>query len=402
MASEARAEWWRGAVIYQIYPRSFQDTNGDGIGDLAGIIDRLDYVASLGVDGIWISPFFKSPMRDYGYDIADYCVIDPLFGDLETFDRLLEKAHVLGLKVIVDQVYSHTAVEHEWFQSSRRDRNGPHGDWYVWADAQPDGTAPNNWLARFGGVAWEWDALRGQYYMHNFLAQMPDVNFWNDGARNAMLEVAKFWLDRGVDGFRLDVANFYRHDPELRNNPVEPDAFAPLPVYRQKVKYNANQPENLPFLADLRAVLDRYPERMSVAEIAGIDDPQMMIDYTSDQRLHTAYSFALLTHRFDAAHVRATVEPWLAEDCGGWPSWAFSNHDVARAITRWGGETPTPQFKRMLAALLLSLRGTAFMYQGEELGLTEADVPLERVQDPFGKFAWPIYKGRDGCRTPMP
>src|SRR5579871_2063340 len=260
------ATWWRGAVIYQIYPRSFRDTNGDGIGDLPGIIERLDYVAALGVDAIWISPFFKSPMADFGYDIADYCAVDPLFGTMADFERLLARAHELGLRVMIDQVLSHTSIEHDWFRASRENGDGEKSDWYVWADARDDGMPPNNWLSIFGGVAWQWEPRRGQYFLHNFLASQPDLNFHNPAVRAAVLDAMRFWLDKGVDAFRLDAINFCFHDAQLRDNPPKPKDkrvgrgfSADNPYAFQYHYYNNTQPENLKFLEQVRALTDRYP-----------------------------------------------------------------------------------------------------------------------------------------------
>lgn len=401
--------WWRGATIYQIYPRSFVDTNGDGVGDLPGIIDRLDYVASLGVDAIWISPFFKSPMADFGYDIADYRAVDPLFGTLPDFDRLLAKAHGLGLKVMIDQVLSHNSVEHEWFKESRSSRDNPKADWYVWADAKPDGSPPNNWLSIFGGVAWQWEPRRCQYYLHNFLTSQPDLNFHNPEVRAAVLDVVRFWLDRGVDGLRLDAINFCFHDRLLRDNPAKPAAqrvgrgFSPDNPYAfQYHYYNNTQPENLAFLAELRALLDRYPGAVSLGEISSEDSLKTMAEYTTERGLHMAYSFELLTDDFSAAHFRNTLRTLEAAMPHGWPCWSISNHDVRRVISRWGGEQYNSKLASLFTALLCSLRGSACIYQGEELGLTEADVPFEALQDPYGKNFWPTFKGRDGCRTPMP
>ncbi|PKM41855.1 MAG: alpha-glucosidase, partial [Gammaproteobacteria bacterium HGW-Gammaproteobacteria-1] len=401
--------WWRGATIYQIYPRSFVDTNGDGVGDLPGIIDRLDYVASLGVDAIWISPFFKSPMADFGYDIADYRAVDPLFGTLPDFDRLLAKAHGLGLKVMIDQVLSHNSVEHEWFKESRSSRDNPKADWYVWADAKPDGSPPNNWLSIFGGVAWQWEPRRCQYYLHNFLTSQPDLNFHNPEVRAAVLDVVRFWLDRGVDGLRLDAINFCFHDRLLRDNPAKPAAqrvgrgFSPDNPYAfQYHYYNNTQPENLAFLAELRALLDRYPGAVSLGEISSEDSLKTMAEYTTERGLHMAYSFELLTDDFSAAHFRNTLRTLEAAMPHGWPCWSISNHDVRRVISRWGGEQYNSKLASLFTALLCSLRGSACIYQGEELGLSEADVPYEALQDPYGKNFWPTFKGRDGCRTPMP
>jgi len=401
--------WWRGAVIYQIYPRSFLDANGDGVGDLPGIIDRLDYIAALGVDAIWISPFFKSPMADFGYDIADYRDVDPLFGNLDDFDRLLAKAHALGLKVMIDQVLSHTSIEHDWFRESRQDRTNPKADWYVWADPREDGTAPNNWMSLFGGVAWQWEPRREQYFLHNFLADQPDLNFHNPAVQKATLDNVRFWLDRGVDGFRLDAINFCFHDLQLRDNPPKPAekrvgrGFSPDNPYAYQYHYfNNTQPENLPFLEELRALLDQYPGAVSLGEISSEDSLATTAEYTTAKRLHMGYSFELLVDDYSAAYIRDTVSRLEKAMTEGWPCWAISNHDVERAVTRWGGHPADPRLARMLVAMLCSLRGSICLYQGEELGLGEADVPFESLQDPYGITFWPNFKGRDGCRTPLP
>lgn len=401
--------WWRGAVIYQIYPRSFLDTNGDGVGDLPGIDERLDYVASLGVDAIWVSPFFTSPMADFGYDIADFRCVDPLFGTLEDFDRVLEKAHRLGLKVMVDQVLGHCSSEHAWFRESRQNRSNPKADWFVWADAKPDGTPPNNWMSIFGGVAWTWEPRRGQYYLHNFLSSQPALNFHNPAVRQAQLDNLKFWLDRGVDGFRLDSINFPFHDAQLRDNPPKPAELrtgrgfsADNPYAFQYHIYNNTQPENLGLLEDVRALMDSYPDVGAVGEISSEDSLATTAEYCTSKRLHMGYSFELLTEEFSAAYIRQTVEALEAKMLEGWPCWAISNHDVQRAVTRWGGENPDPALAKMLVALVCSLRGSVCLFQGEELGLPEAEVPFEALQDPYGKAFWPNFKGRDGCRTPMP
>jgi alpha-glucosidase len=405
----ALQEWWRGAVIYQIYPRSFQDTNGDGVGDLPGIIQRLDYVASLGVDAVWISPFFKSPMADFGYDVADYRAVDPLFGTLEDFDQLLAKAHDLGLKVMIDQVLSHTSEEHAWFQESRQDRTNPKADWYVWADANEDGTPPNNWLSIFGGSAWKWDARRCQYYLHNFLPEQPDLNFHNADVQAAALDNLRFWFDRGVDGVRLDAINFCFHERGLQDNPSKPPAerkgrgYAPDNPYAFQYHYYDNtRPEMLPFLGELRAMLDAYPGAVALGEVSAEDSNATMADYTAPGRLHMAYSFELLSDDGSPEHIRATVEETEAAMRNGWPCWAISNHDVERVASRWGNGRTHPARATQLTALICSLRGTVCVFQGEELGLEEADVPFEALQDPFGIEFWPAFKGRDGCRTPMP
>ncbi|MEZ5455542.1 MAG: alpha glucosidase [Lysobacteraceae bacterium] len=402
----ASEQWWRGAVIYQIYPRSFRDSNGDGVGDLPGIIERLDHVADLGADAIWVSPFFTSPMADFGYDIADYRDVDPLFGTLDDFDRLLARAHRLGLKVMIDQVLSHTSIEHPWFRESRNDRSNPKADWYVWADAQPDGSPPNNWMSIFGGVGWKWEPRRCQYFLHNFLASQPDLNFHLPEVQAAALDNLRFWLDRGVDGLRLDAINFCFHDRQLRDNPPKPPearvgrGFAPDNPYAfQYHHYNNTQPENLAFLAQLRALLDRYPDACALGEISAEDSLATAAEYTRPGRLHMAYSFELLTEDSSPAYLRGTIERSESQLGGGWPCWSVSNHDVTRVASRWGGQTNAAA---QYLALVCSLRGSVCLYQGEELGLPEADIPYEALQDPYGKTFWPNFKGRDGCRTPMP
>jgi alpha-glucosidase len=401
--------WWRGAVIYQIYLRSFLDTNGDGVGDLPGIIERLDYVAALGVDAIWISPFFKSPMADFGYDIADYRQVDPLFGQMADFERLLDTAHRLGLKVMIDQVLSHTSLAHDWFRESRENKTNPKSDWYVWADAKDDGSPPNNWLSIFGGVAWRWEPRRCQYYLHNFLSSQPDLNFHNPEVRRQALDNLRFWLDKGVDAFRLDAINFCFHDKHLRDNPAKPKAkrigrgfSADNPYAFQYHYYNNTQPENLAFLQDLRTLVEEYPGTATLGEISSEDSLATMADYTRGKRLHMGYSFELLGDDFSAGYIRRTVEALETKLTDGWPCWAISNHDVKRVLSRWGGDAPTPELAKLLTALVASLRGSVCIYQGEELGLPEADLPFHQLQDPYGIAFWPNFKGRDGCRTPMP
>jgi alpha-glucosidase len=394
--------WWRGGVIYQIYPRSFLDANGDGVGDLAGAAARLDYVASLGVDGIWLSPFYRSPQADFGYDISDYREVDPLFGTLDDFKALLSAAHGRGLKVIVDQVYSHTSDQHPWFAGSRASRDNPKADWYVWADPRADGTPPNNWLSVFGGPGWTWEPRRRQYYQHSFLAEQPRLDFWNEDVRREMLDVARFWLDLGVDGFRLDVANYYVHDRELRDNPPKPPRAPHRPYAYQAHLYDRSRPETVPFLEDLRRLVDRYPGAMTVAEVFSEAYVERLQGYTLGQdRLHTAYGFWFLeAGALTAELVRDALEPWSAQDA--WPSWSFSNHDVVRAVTRWGGERADDRFAKLLITLLLALRGTIFLYQGEELGLPQAEVPPDQLKDPEALRFGAHSLGRDGARTPMP
>lgn len=408
--SKPASAWWRGGVIYQIYPRSFADSNGDGIGDLPGITAKLDYVAGLGVDAIWLSPFFKSPMKDFGYDISDYRSVDPIFGNNEDFDRLIARAHALGLKVMIDQVLSHTSDQHAWFQESRASRDNPKADWYVWADAKADGNPPNNWLSLFGGSAWQWDTGRRQYYLHNFLTSQPDLNFNQPAVQQQLLDEVEFWLEKGVDGMRLDVVNFYFHDAQLRDNPPadrntpRADGIPPENPYGYQCHvYDKTRPENIGFLQRLRALLDRYPDTTTVGEI-GADDPfGVMAEYTAgDDKLHMAYTFHLLTDEFSTRHIRSTVEALEARIGDGWPCWSVGNHDVARVVTRWGGSDSSPKLPKIVMALLLSLRGSVCLYQGEELALDEADIPFEQLQDPYGIAFWPAFKGRDGCRTPMP
>ncbi|MFM2348048.1 MAG: hypothetical protein RL654_2801 [Pseudomonadota bacterium] len=402
--------WWRGAVIYQIYPRSFQDSNGDGIGDLPGITARLDHVASLGVDAIWISPFFRSPMKDFGYDVSDYRDVDPIFGTLADFDALLARAHQLGLRVMIDQVLSHTSDQHAWFQESRLSRDNPKSDWYVWADAKPDGTPPNNWLSVFGGSAWQWDSRRRQYYLHSFLGSQPDLNFHNPAVQDALLGEVRFWCEKGVDGFRFDACNHQFHDALLRDNPPAQGGEvstvrADNPYAMQQHLHDKSRPENLAFLERLRGVLDASGAA-SIGEVGDENAPPLMADYTeAGRRLHMAYSFSLLTAHCAPAHLRAEVEKLEREIArtGGWGCWAFSNHDVPRVASRWSSDgQPDDRRSRLQLAMLLTLRGSVCLYQGEELGLPEADVPFERLQDPYGLAFWPEFKGRDGCRTPMP
>lgn len=406
-----RHEWWRGAVVYQIYPRSFFDANGDGVGDLPGMTRKLSHIARLGADAVWISPFFKSPMKDFGYDVSDYRDVDPLFGNFADFEALLVEAHRLGLRVIIDLVLSHTSDAHPWFLESKGSRDNPKADWYVWAEPREDGSPPNNWLSVFGGSAWKWCAGRRQYFLHNFLDSQPDLNFHNPEVRRALLDVARFWLDRGVDGFRLDTVNFYFHDAALRDNPPLPPDSGVFSVPRvnpyafQEHLYDKTRPETPVFLAELRRLTDAYPDRVLVGEL-GVDGPgvgHILGQYTErDKRLHMAYVFELLTERFSAGHIREVVERLTREIGDGWICWSLGNHDVTRVLSRWGLKAAAAKAGPLLFALLLSLRGSACIYQGEELGLDEVDIPFAAVRDPYGLALWPEFKGRDGCRTPMP
>jgi alpha-glucosidase len=402
-AGTASAPWWKGAVIYQIYPRSFQDSNADGIGDLAGITRRLPHVASLGVDAIWLSPFFTSPMKDFGYDIADYCNVDPCFGTLADFDALVERAHALGLKVIIDQVYAHTSDEHAWFHESRQSRQNPHADWYVWADPRPDGSPPSNWQSVFGGPAWTWDARRRQYYMHNFLSSQPQLNVHNPAVQDALLAAAKFWLDRGVDGFRVDAINFAMHDPKLTDNPPAPPGPRTRPFDYQLKVHNQSHADIPLFLRRLRALLNDYGATFTVAEVGGPDPIPEMRAFTADDRhLNSAYSFAFLyAEKLTPQVVATALADWPDQPGLGWPSWALTNHDSPRGLSRWAAPEDRQAFARMTMLMLMSLRGNPFLYYGEELGLTQVEIPFDELKDPEAIANWPLTLSRDGARTPM-
>ncbi|WP_265561664.1 alpha-amylase family glycosyl hydrolase [Sphingomicrobium arenosum] len=396
--------WWRGAVIYQVYPRSFRDSNGDGIGDLAGITEKMEHIASLGCDGLWVSPFFTSPMADFGYDVADYRGVDPIFGDLGDFDAMVARAHDLGLKVIIDQVYSHTSIEHAWFEESRQSRDNAKADWYVWADPKPDGSPPNNWQSVFGGPSWTWDARRGQYYLHNFLKEQPDLNVHHPEVQEALLQVARFWLDRGVDGFRLDALNFAMHDRALTDNP-------PVAEPKQRTRsfdfqhhyHNQSQPELIGFIERIAEVMNGYGARFTLAEVGGEQAAREMKEFTHGQdRLNSAYGFDYLyADKLTPQLVREAIASWPGEEGEGWPSWAFSNHDAPRFASRWWGEEERPRAVKTALALLMCLKGNAILYQGEELGLPQAEVAYEDLQDPEAIANWPLTLGRDGARTPM-
>jgi alpha-glucosidase len=346
-------------------------------------------------------------MKDFGYDVSDYCDVDPLFGTLADFDQLIAKAHGLGLKIMIDQVMSHSAESHPWFTESRQNRTNPKADWYVWADPLPDGNPPNNWLSVFGGSSWQFDARRKQYYLHNFLASQPDMNFHNPEVQQVHLDSLRFWLERGVDGVRMDACNFHFHDRSLRSNPAATKRDTATvtdvnPYGMQQHIHDKTQPENVAFLQRLRKLLDEYGA-VAIGEVGADDALAVMADYTSGgDKLHMAYSFNLLTPTFSAAYIRRQVEEFGARVKDGWASWSVGNHDAIRMMTRWGGANPPVQLAKMVLAMQLSLKGTPCLYQGDELALTEADVPFELLQDPYGITFWPEFKGRDGCRTPMP
>ncbi len=399
-------EWWRGASIYQIYPRSFMDSNADGIGDLPGITSKLDYVASLGVDAIWLSPFFSSPMKDFGYDVSDYCNVDSIFGTLADFDQLISAAHAHGLRVLIDQVFSHTSDQHDWFAESRTSKDNPKSDWYVWADAKIDGTPPSNWQSVFGGPAWTWDARRGQYYMHNFLTSQPQLNCHNPEVQDALLGVAKFWLDRGVDGFRIDAINFSMHDPLLRDNPPAPPSNQIRTRsfdFQQRI-YNQSHPAIPEFIARIRALANQYDGCFTVAEVGGKDAECEMKAFTAgNNHFNSAYGFDFLyADSLSPKLVREALESWPDKPDTGWPTWAFSNHDAPRWISRWTEPATRDAFSHMAMLLFTCLRGNIIFWQGEELGLTQVDIKYHQLRDPEAIANWPLTLGRDGSRTPMP
>lgn len=407
MSVDRKTPWWLGAVVYQIYPRSFNDADGDGIGDLEGIEKRLDYVASLGVDAIWLSPIYPSPNRDFGYDVSDYCSVAPEMGTMADFDRLVKAVHARGLKLVLDQVLSHTSDQHPWFQESLLSRDNPKADWYVWEEAREDGTPPNNWLSAFGGAAWSWHPLRRQYYFHKFLRSQPKLNFHKPEVVDACMAVLRFWLDRGVDGFRLDVANSYVHDERLRDNPPVPMEertaanWAHAPRLQRHI-YDANTPENEWAMKRVRKVIDEYDDRLAFGEFS--EEPSMFGLYAGGMdRLHTGYTFAFLEDRsFKPQVFRRYFDEMLLPLEHLWPCVTFSNHDVARPVTRWGGGQGEDTLAKLCITLLLALKGTVLMYQGEELGLPDVDLERKWIRDPVGDLYFPFGKGRDGCRTPMP
>lgn len=408
--------WWYGCVIYEIYIRSFYDSDGDGVGDLRGIIEKLDYLASLPIDAIWITPFYKSPMKDYGYDIADYYAVDPLFGTLEDFEELIEKAHARNLKIVVDQVWSHTSDIHPWFIESRSNRYNPKADWYIWADPK-DGEVPNNWLSIFGGKAWKWCESRQQYYLHNFIENQPDLNWHNPDVVREIMKVAEFWLEKGVDGMRLDACNYFMHDPSLVDNPTRTkgmpvqDGVSPLNPYSNFINlHNMNQVTNIRSLRRIRKTLNKYPGTFAMGEIVVADDSmRQTVEYIrGDNRLHTAYNSALIVNdKLTPKLVASSIEDLslhLEADEEEMICVTMSTHDFPRARSRWQPEDTclVPAFDKMLVSLLPSLRGLICIYQGEELGLTETNVSKEKLRDPFGIYFYPYFAGRDGCRTPMP
>jgi alpha-glucosidase len=390
--------WWKHGVVYQIYPRSFADSNGDGIGDLEGIRGHLDHVEQLGVDAIWLSPVFPSPMKDFGYDVANYCDIDPAFGTLQDMDALLRDVHARGMKLMLDWVPNHSSDQHPWFVSSRSSRTSPHRDFYVWRDPAPDGGPPNNWVSYFGGPAWTFDETTGQYYLHSFLREQPDLNWRHPEVEHAMHDTLRFWLARGVDGFRIDVVHKLAKDPAMRDNtPIEGGKGYTAQVHL----HDENHEDVHVFLKRIRAVIDEYQDCATVGEVYLFDPKEVARYYGKGDELHLAFNFAFLRSAWSGPAFRDEIkemEATLPKE--GWPVVVLSNHDVVRHATRYGDKRPLER-ARMAAMLLLSLRATPFLYAGEELGLTEVDIPDAERKDPV-TFTLGREFSRDGCRTPMP
>ena len=397
------AAWWRDGVIYQVYPRSFQDSNGDGVGDLRGIINRLDYLQWLGIDAIWLTPITVSPDADLGYDVADYCDVQPAFGDLKTADELIAQATQRGMKVVLDIVPNHSSDRHPWFIYARSSRTATHRDWYVWADARPDGSLPNNWLSAFGGPAWTFDRKTGQYYLHNFLPEQPDLNWWNPDVRDAFDEIYRFWFDRGVAGFRIDVAHGIVKDRELRDNPP-PTADDPPSIHLlgQRPVYNTERPEVHEVLRRWRALADTYdPPRILLGETYVLDVRSISRFYGQGDELQLAFNFTYVHAPFQArALARLVDESERIIGVRNWPVWTVSNHDLSRVMTRWAGGDE----RKVRCALLslLTLRGTPVLYYGDEIGMPDTPISKDELQDALGKRHWPQPRGRDPERTPMP
>lgn len=385
--------WWRDGIVYQIYPRSFADSNNSGLGDLPGITGKLDYLADLGVDALWLSPIYPSPDKDFSYDVSNYVDIDSRFGSLADFDLLLSEAHKRDIRIVLDLVLNHTSDQHVWFIESRSSRNNPKADWYLWQDE-----IPNDWQSIFGGGAWAYAPERDQYYYHMFVPEQPDVNWRNPDVRKAMLDVVRFWLDRGADGFRLDVFNLYFKDTQLRENPRK---FGIRAFDRQHHIYDCDQPEMIPLLQELRGVLDSYSDRYTIGETF-ISTREKIVKYAGEDKLHAAFNFEFTHSKFDPAKYAKYILDWetLYAEHGIWPNYVLGNHDVKRMATRHvKGEGDTRL--KVLISMLLTLRGTPYLYYGEEIGMRDISLKPSEIMDPPGKKFWPLYKGRDGCRSPM-
>jgi alpha-glucosidase len=390
--------WWERGIIYQIYPRSFKDSNGDGIGDLNGIREKLDYLQWLGVDALWISPIYPSPMADFGYDVSNYTDIDPIFGSLAEFDTLLAEVHARGIRLLLDYVPNHTSDRHPWFIDSRSSRTSAKRDWYIWRDAASGGGPPNNWRGNFGGGAWEWDKRTQQYYYHAFLKEQPDLNWRNPEVRRAMLDVLRFWLDHGVDGFRVDVMHHLLKDTEFRDNPVNPEWQPNMSPYRELLTtYTADLPEVQEIVGSMRAVIEEYDDRLLVGEIYLPVERLMAYYGASGRGAHLPFNFQLIRLPWKAREIAAAVERYEALlPSYAWPNWVLGNHDKPRLATRVGAAQT-----RVAAMLLLTLRGTPTMYYGDEIGMHDVPIPADQVRDPFEKNVPGLGLGRDPVRTPM-
>jgi alpha-glucosidase len=395
--------WWKSGVIYQIYPRSFADSDSDGVGDLRGIIERLDHLEWLGVDAIWLSPVTVSPNADWGYDVADFRAVEPELGTMAELEELIGDAHGRGIRVLLDFVPNHTSAQHPWFVEARTSARAPHRDWYVWADPGPDGAPPNNWVSSFGGPAWTLDEASGQYYLHNHLSEQPDLNWWNEDLRDEFDDIVGFWFDRGIDGFRVDVCNVIVKDAALRDNPpATEDDPLDVQLFGQRPVYNANRPEVHDVLRRWRRIADAYdPPRILLGETPVEDFAELGRYYgTALDELQLAFNFPFINAPFDGDAMPAIVaRTEAALPDGAWPAWTGSNHDMSRLATRWAGDDPA----RIRAALLmlLTLRGTPVLYQGDEIGLGDTTVEPPDLRDPLGVRYWPAYAGRDAMRTPM-
>jgi alpha-glucosidase len=389
--------WWRDGAIYQIYPRSFADTTGVGVGDLNGILLHLDYLQELGIDAIWLSPIYPSPDVDFGYDVSDYTAIDPRFGTMCDFDRLVAEAHRRNIRIVLDLVLNHTSDQHAWFQASRKSRENKYSNWYMWRDPAPGGRPPNNWQSVFGGSGWEYEPARGQYYFHMFYKQQPDLNWRSPEVRQAILDVFRFWLERGVDGFRLDVFNVYFKHADYLDNPGK---LGLRGFDRQHHLYDINQPELIPLLAEIRQLLDSFPERYVVGETF-LSSPQVAARYTNADLLHASFNFEFMAWRWQSNLFLRAIQRWEeALPSDSWPNYVLNNHDVRRSASRYGKGEDDERLK-VAAALLLTQRGTPFLYYGEEIGMRDIPINRAEIKDPIGKRYWPLYKGRDGCRSPM-
>ncbi len=409
--------WWKTAVLYQIYPRSFYDADNNGIGDLKGITQKLDHLnngngGGLGIDGIWISPFFKSPMADFGYDVSDYCEIDPIFGTLEDYDELIHQAHKRGIKILIDLVLNHTSDQHSWFQESKISRENKKADWYVWANPNSDGGPPNNWLSIFGGPAWTYNKARDQYYFHNFLKEQPDLNWYCQEVREEISRIIQFWVDRKTDGFRLDTANFYAFDQQLRDNPLISEVIDSVedtdfnPYFSYDTVYSKDRPDNIDFIHMLRSCFDKGHEITSIGEVGGISDLEKVIQVAADHargdnRLHMAYTFSLLNDKADIYHIARVISITESKMSDGWPCWSLGNHDIKRLKTRYDCVDEKEGLEQAFLLFLLSIRGTPVLYYGDEISMEDMDITKEELQDPYGIRFWPKFKGRDGCRTPF-